>query len=360
MIRHETINDIFGWSNRGAFEEPSESSESDDSSDQGSSEDLDFMEVSEWDQCSPELRSYELVKRNVERRCFRVAHPHGYVVMPSVGMDGRNMTAEILTVGEMKDMLREIVYFRPHATTGEASPHSFYPRWKRDVTIRAYEGVTFAPGMPDTHKYNLWRGYKAAMLPPVPDAEANALAAPFYHHIRTHCAEPDYVIGWIAKVLHRPEQRTNVGLLFHGEPGARVECLPDAIRKALTGPATTFQTYAHKRDVFDKGARQHLNKTLIQMDGLSREDFQLRGTAMSELITSEELTISQTWRRECTDSYVNVILTSCTIHTLAVEDPAIKKILCTPASELDCKRLECSLADPRAQRAVFQAMMRHV
>ena len=303
-----------------------------------------------------EHRSYELVKQNEERHCFRVAYPHGYAVVPAHG----NAVAEILTAAEMKAMLKHVIYFQTTSPVGEMTPQSFYPRWQRDVLIRTYEGITFAPGMPDTNKYNLWRGYKAAMLPPVPDAEVDALAAPFFHHIRTHCAEPDYVISWIAKVLHTPEQRTNVALLFHGEPAARFEFIPNIIRETLTGPMTTFQTYAHKRDIFDKkvraGEQQHLNKTLIQMDGLSREDFQLRAPAMIDLITGEELPRNNTgMRHECTDNYTNVILTSYTINAHAVHDPAIKKILCTPATQADCDSLRAKLANPRVQRAVFQS-----
>ena len=361
----ETINDIFGWS-RGPYErndEPDESDESDEQNESDESDDddepmpqLDFADWREWDRHSPKYRSYELVKQNVERRCFRVAYPHGYAVVPAHG----NAVAEILTAAEMKAMLKHIIYFPTTSCAGEMTPQSFYPRWQRDVLIRTYEGITFAPGMPDTNKYNLWRGYKAAMLPPVPDAEVDALAAPFFHHIRTHCAEPDYVISWIAQVLHTPEQRTNVALLFHGEPGARFEFIPNVIRETLTGPMTTFQTYTH---TFAKpaSAKLRLHKTLIQMDGLSREDFQLRAPAMIELITGEELPRNNTgMRHECTDNYTNVILTSYTINAHAVHDPAIRKILCTTATQADCDSLRAKLANPRVQRAVFQAMMRHI
>jgi hypothetical protein len=390
MFRHEFTDDVdyFGWDSRiesryaeQRNNEPDESNGSDwetqyesdepeydseKSYQDGPAGDVDFDEWRLWDRYSPKHRSYELVKQRVERRCFRVASPRGYAVIPRPVMRGPSMIAELITAAEMKVVLKDIVYFRPHAEahatshTEEMIPQSFYPRWQRDVTIRTYEGITFAPGMPEDDRFNLWRGYTAAMLPPVPDAEVDALAAPFFHHIRAHCAEPEYVISWIAKVLHRPEQRTNVALLFHGDPAAGFECIPNVMRETLTGPTTTFQTYAHKRDIFGIGTRHHLNKTLIQMDGLSREDFQLRGPAMNALITGEALTFKLTWRHECTDNYINVILTSYTVNTLAVHDPAIKKIRCTPATEDDRPRLRSTLANPRVQRAVFQAMMRHI
>lgn len=105
----------------------------------------------------------------------------------------------------------------PKAPSGTESLSAW---WNKQTGRRTYsEGVTFAPGKTVSKKtYNLWTGFAVA-----PDPAASCRL--FLDHVLNVVCSGDqdqyrYVIGWLAHMIQRPQNKPGVALVLRGLKGA--------------------------------------------------------------------------------------------------------------------------------------------
>jgi len=119
---------------------------------------------------------------------------------------------------------------RVPAGDGKLEPAS--RRWMRNPKRQTYaDGVTFAPGGCEPGTLNLWRGWAVE-----PDAEASCSL--FLAHLREvvcrgngdHAA---YVIGWLAHMVQRPEEKPGVGLVLRGGKGAGKDTVAEYVARMI-------------------------------------------------------------------------------------------------------------------------------
>ncbi len=92
--------------------------------------------------------------------------------------------------------------------------------WLGAAERRDYAGVTFAPGGNVPHGfYNFWRGFDVT-----PDPAAGSCALFKEHLYENVCggnaALYDWVFGWFAHLVQKPEERLGVALVLRGHQGA--------------------------------------------------------------------------------------------------------------------------------------------
>lgn len=89
--------------------------------------------------------------------------------------------------------------------------------WLEHPRRRQYDRLVFVPGHEIEGAYNLWRGYGCNALP-------GHAHESFLEHLLTNiCSENqdhyDYLIGWLARAVQRPDQPGSTAVVMRGRPG---------------------------------------------------------------------------------------------------------------------------------------------
>lgn len=175
-------------------------------------------------------------------------------------------------------------------TAGGKSTEAASRRWMRDPDRRTYPGgVTFAPAGCPADTLNLWSGWAVQ-----PDATASCSL--FLDHVyRVVCngnrEHADWVIGWFAHMVQRPEEKPGVALVLRGAKGA--------------GKDTVAEYFAHlpgRRHVSTVAEPEHItgrfnarleNSLLLHVqEGAWAGDRKSEGT-LKYLITSDHIEIER-------------------------------------------------------------------
>jgi hypothetical protein len=104
--------------------------------------------------------------------------------------------------------------------------------WMRQTKRRTYTGgVTFAPGKDDPRKYNLWQGFRVR---PNPESSCKLF---LQHIMNVVCAGNKahylFVIGWMAHMIQRPEEKPGVALVLKGLQGTGKDTVGDYLAALL-------------------------------------------------------------------------------------------------------------------------------
>ena len=119
--------------------------------------------------------------------------------------------------------------------------------------------------------FNMWPGFVAEKLPPVPPADVPALIAPIMTHIQDVLASGveeyfAYIVDWMAFLVKHPDRRTQTLILFQGQQGTGKGLIWDYLREHVLGHKVCTQTASAKNDLFDRFSNGFLHKRLVQLD----------------------------------------------------------------------------------------------
>jgi len=102
----------------------------------------------------------------------------------------------------------------------------FLPKWLKDPERPTFIKCDFIPNRESCPKsvYNLFHGFQAEDLPPVPAEEVAGLIAPILTHIDAlapgYC---DHVVKWLANMFQTPEIKSDTSILFRDMGGLLFE-----------------------------------------------------------------------------------------------------------------------------------------
>ena len=216
-------------------------------------------------------------------RKHAVVMPKGRTYVATFQPDGS------IGLGTPRDIHAFYVNYRV-PTPGGKSTEAASRRWMRDPERRTYPGgVTFAPAGCPADTLNLWSGWAVQ-----PDATASCSL--FLDHVyRVVCSgnreHADWVIGWFAHMVQRPEEKPGVALVLRGAKGA--------------GKDTVAEYFAHlpgRRHVSTVAEPEHItgrfnarleNTLLLHVqEGAWAGDRKSEGT-LKYLITSDHIEIER-------------------------------------------------------------------
>ena len=131
--------------------------------------------------------------------------------------------------------------------------------------------IVVSPTGANKRDYNAWAGFRAARLPPVPDADVPRLVAPFLRHILEVYASDnvqtsEFIIDMFANCIKRPHMPSCVAINFFGRQGAGKGIILSAMRKYVIGREASFQTSTPELDLAGRFATGTFGKVFVQVD----------------------------------------------------------------------------------------------
>jgi hypothetical protein len=309
------------------------------------------------DAASLENNGYDLFKERFEKKpCFKLMEPVGYAHFVQGEL-------KLLDAARFVTAYKHMRYY--DAETGKWE--TFINRWMGDPTMQLFSNLTFNPEKTSEGEFNLWRGLRAARLPPIEsDEEVRRLAAPVMELFRNVLAnQNEAVFKWLwiyySFIAQRPHMRTMVALYFLGEEGAGKGTFNEFFRLRILGEEVTFQTADVGRDLFSTFANGFVNKIFIQGDevrhlGAYTEDiknFLTNKTANYE---------SKGVNRIVLNNYTNLVLTSNNRRTLTISKKDRRWCLfeCNNmylGNKVYWDRMTDHLERPDVARAIYQLLM---
>jgi hypothetical protein len=226
------------------------------------------------DENDPATNTYELVKERFEnefgRERFYVEKPIGFFVERT----GEYNPPGIFGFVDFKKHCRDWTYWEPNKKN-KPTKKRFINRWIKDSRKKMYDRMKIDPtGLPP-NEFNLWRGYKATVLPKLDPAFVLQEIQLFLRHLRDDwCSNNEDELKWIlevlANIIQRPESKAEVAILLFGEAGCGKSLILEFLRKKVFGEHCTAQTGSIVSDVFGRFANKVMGNVLIhwQVDDL--------------------------------------------------------------------------------------------
>jgi Family of unknown function (DUF5906) len=271
----------------------------------------------------PAENSYDTVKARFELQCFMIQSPFLYGIIH----EHAQVETSFLKHNELKQYFCNWVYFEP-CQADEKNPSGwksmrFIDAWLLDLTRREVTRVVVDPRNSEVGAYNLWKPLTASQLDPIePSASYEELLAPIIHHIHSVMTEQNiihtnWLIDWMANMVQRPYQRSQVAILLYGKQGCGKGIIIDWMRKAVLGDACSFQTADPEHDILGRFANGLTNKVLVQIDEV--KSLVNHADALKNIITNSTLRHEKKGRDIIVvDNLANLIFTSNNENVLAV------------------------------------------
>ena len=268
----------------------------------------DFSEPN-LDPRDPATNTYTMVKTRFEKKCFKVCYPFQF------GVILKNGTTFFIKYPSLAPYFSDLAYFRPATEYKPASWLPFIQAWLKDHTMRIYLGVVVDPTRALSENFNMWKGFLAETLPPVPEADVAELVQPIINHLHLVItnkiqAHTDWMVKWFANHVKRPEKKTAVVIVAFGKDGAGKDIIPCFHRTCVLGKDHSYQTANLDHDVFSKHADGHVNRVFLQADEVSCHTHEMR-ERLKDLVTCETLNYEPKFAgRMALNNLINMYMTT--------------------------------------------------
>ena len=315
-----------------------------------------------------QAKTYAHVKAAFERICFRVESPYTFVKLPKHKVPGK--MPDTLSVEKVKSYFADVQYW-VEEVSGEGNTNwvakGFIHKWLQDPSKREVSEIVVDPRCTRRGVYNLWEGYLAEALPHVPDGEVEGLVEPIIRHIREVMANDNkdhtnYVIDWIANIIQKPWEKTNVAIMLYGKEGCGKGIIIDWLRNSVLGSHCTYQTSDPDNDIFGRFAAGLINKVLVQIDEVKA--LHAHADKLKNIITCDTIRSEKKGADSITvNNFANLIFTSNNDNALAVATDARRFVLFKCSAKYKGNKayftgLRKHLAKAEVAQALYQFMMK--
>jgi hypothetical protein len=309
---------------------------------------------------NPALNTYEMVKARFELECFKVKNRKMYMTL-NKGPDDFNM----LHTPQLIYMYKDWKYWGVDKD-GVPKKQCFITEWVEDINKKSVEKIVIDPRGTEPNVYNLWRGFHAAELPPVPDERVLELIQPITRHIDEVITSgvPEhtkFLHDYLANMVQRPWQKSQVALSLYGSQGCGKGIIFEFFRLKVLGTHCSYQTSRPENDLFGRFANGAVNRVCIQVDevkSLHDHADQLKDFITNPTINYEKKGVDTI----VVSNFANLILTSNNANALTVtaDDRRFALFHCRSAHKGDVEyfnSLGAHLERPEVARAYYQYLM---
>jgi len=308
----------------------------------------------------PAMNTYALVKQRHELTCFKLITPKVYIhILP----DGAGI--DILKFADVKTFFTNVFFFERRAN-GTYSPKKFIHKWTDDPSIRTLNGMVVDPTGSLPNVYNLWKPFKAQLLPAVPEADVHELVQPMIQHIQevitnNNTAHTDFILDYLANMVQHPERKSQVAISLFGEQGCGKGILFDHFRAEVLGPFSSFQTAKPEQTLFAKHANGFVNRICIQIDEV--KCLHDHNDALKNIITCDMLQFEDKNKPIINiANLTNLILTSNNEDALMIPPDDRRFVLFSCSSKYvgnyeHFRIMSNQLRRPEVARAIYQYLM---
>ena len=278
---------------------------------------------------------YQARKRIFEQNNMKVRDPFIYL-RTEKGSDG-SLKFTQFKHAEFRQFYIDLFYSRKN-DEGVWVEKPFIDAWLHDPRKREVSSIVVDPRRSLTDGYNLWSGFRAEKLNPSaffqdmdPDQAMQFVMAPVLRHIVDviTCGNMDHanwVLDWMANIVQRPWQKTQVPLLLYGKQGCGKGIIFDVFREHTLGPAHSYQTADPQRDLFERFSDGLVNKVFVQVDEatcLQGNAEKLKNTVTNRTITWE----AKNGRIVTVNNYANLLFTSNNENVMVVTSDDRRNVL---------------------------------
>jgi hypothetical protein len=264
---------------------------------------------------NPALNSYDHVKERYKHRWFKVCHPSQYVVLRPTGQYSMFKCDSYF---RSAPDIRTVYYYV--ATNNPENPFvrkKFVDAWLADDDIHLCEGVVVDPTLPQGAGFhlNIWTGFAAAKLPPVPDDDVLTLVEPLLNHIlrvyaNNNAEHAYYISRWFANPFQTPHTPTGVAILLYGKEGCGKGIISTFHRLHVLGLECSSHTQDTEKELFSTHADGLVNKVFIQADEVIVNQHDRR-ESLKNVITNETITYEPKYGARMTlKNMVNLFMTT--------------------------------------------------
>jgi hypothetical protein len=268
----------------------------------------------------PETNTYSLKKAEIEKECCKVLIPFMYLYLP---LDAPKGTEPIQnSAAKIRDLYQNKYYFEKNEK-GDWVKHKFVHRWMDDPHIREYAGIVVDPLCTNPRYYNMWRPYKASLLPPVPPESVMDLIKKIIDHINVvytnfNLEHTNYILDYMCNIIQRPTKKTNVLLNFQGKEGSGKGMLWVFLRLYVLGEYCTAQTDDPENHIFGRFGNMAFNNVLIQIDEVKTK-FRECADSLKNLVTNGTINYEKKGKDTITvQNLTNVVLTTNNQYVLKI------------------------------------------
>ena len=316
---------------------------------------------------NPALNTYEMVRDRYKDKWFKVCNPSQFVVLRPTG---QYILYKHDSQFKSAPDVRTVYYYEP--TNNPESPFEkkkFVHAWLADEDIHLCESVVIDPTIPQGAGFdlNLWTGFDAAKIPPVPDEDVLALVEPIRHHIlRVHASDnaehARYNEIWYASPFQRPHQPTGVAILLYGKEGCGKGIISAFHRLHVLGKGCSFHTEDSEVEIFSKHADGLVNKVFVQADEV-KASINDRRESLKNIITNETITFEPKFAARMTvKNMVNLLMTTNNENAVSVSPTCRRYALfrCSNVYKGNIQyftNLAAHLKRPAVARAWYQYLM---
>lgn len=245
----------------------------------------------DWDYDDPDLNTFDNIKREIEKECFKCDNPFGYYIH-------RSIHPELLhhTHISIQHAYAHIHFYSRDKKTGELVKKPFIPAWQANPNIRVVANIVCDPLDTNDKNYNLWKGYRAATLTPVDPSLEAELVQPIVDHITKvitcgNEAHTQWILDYFANIVQRPANPTHVAILLYGTQGAGKGKVIQFMRERVLGEDSTNQSSNTEHDLFGRFSNLTVGRVLVQLDELDdvyKYTDRLKDYITGDLITYEK------------------------------------------------------------------------
>lgn len=311
---------------------------------------------------NPALNTYEMVKERLERNCCYVNNKNMYLKLNKGPGD-----FSILSHLQVINAYCTLTYWGPDPSDENKIKKQFFIRkWILDDTRKMVEKIDIDPRGTDPDVYNLWRGFTAAELPPVPDEHVLELIQPITRHFDDVVtsgvtAHTQFIHDYLANIIQRPWQKTQVALSLYGSQGCGKGIIFEFFRLKILGTHCSYQTSKPDNDLFGRFANGAVNRVCIQVDEV--KSLHDHADQLKDFITNPTVNYEQKGKDTIVvNNFANLILTSNNANALTVstDDRRFALFQCTSVHKGDTQyfaNLGAHLERPEVARAYYQYLM---
>jgi hypothetical protein len=314
----------------------------------------------EIDNSNPVLNTYALVKQRHEKEIFKLDSTGNYVRIFKSQKEPK-----IMNITEVRNKFINKYYYAQDST-GRYVEKPFIEKWIRDKEILTFDDIVVDPTCSIPNVFNIWKPFKASLLPAIDDSLVPDFVAPFIHHVHEVITDKNmdatnFVLDYFANMLQRPERKSQVAISLCGHQGCGKGILFDLFRREIMGPFSSFQTDRPDLHLLGRFANGFVHRVLVQIDEV--KCLHDHCDQLKNFITCSTLSYEGKNKDSIiVDNYANLVLTSNNENALAVpaDDRRFVLFRCKPTYVADKKYFE-TLSDhicrPEVARAIYQYLM---
>lgn len=245
---------------------------------------------------------------------FKVRHPPCFIALRKNAME--QMSRDDLAQNEQNNIL------------SDGTP--FTKRWLTDPEMKEYQEVGFYPKQDAPEgEFNVWRGFR--------NEPVEGDYSPFHEVLRILSNGDqrvfDYIENYVAHIIQKPYQRTDVAIIVQGEQGVGKDTYFDAVGGIL-GDEYYHSTEHPENDVFAKFNSLIARKLLIKFEEADFKTNKENQSALKSLITKEKMLLEKKGKDPIRlDNLANIVMTTNNDVPVVLEETDRRFVLIQASSE---------------------------